>query len=57
MLVLEDSATGTQAGVPAGVYVVSVPNEHTKQGSFQGCQWIANTLMEVRIYELLLGPK
>ena len=57
MLVLEDSATGTQAGVPAGVYVVSVPNEHTKQGSFQGCQWIANTLMDVRIYELLLGPK
>lgn len=53
MLVLEDSATGTLAGVSAGAYVVSVPNQHTKQGCFEGCQWIANTLMDVRIYELL----
>ena len=55
MLVLEDSATGTQAGVSAGAYVVSVPNEHTKRGCFEGCQWIANTLSDRRIYELLLG--
>lgn len=55
LLVLEDSATGTKAGVSAGAYVVSVPNEHTKQGSFEGCQWIAQTLLDKRIYELLLG--
>ena len=53
MLVLEDSPTGTQAGVSAMAYVVSVPNEHTKHGSFEGCQWIANTLRDERIYKLL----
>ena len=53
MLVLEDSPTGTQAGVSAGAYVVSVPNEHTKLGSFEGCRWIANSLLDVRIYGLL----
>lgn len=53
MLVLEDSPTGTKAGVSAGAYVVSVPNEHTKHGSFEGCRWIANTLHDKRIYEEL----
>ncbi len=53
MLVLEDSPTGTQAGVTAMAYVVSVPNEHTKHCSFEGCQWIANTLRDERIYKLL----
>lgn len=53
LLVLEDSPTGTKAGVAAGAYVVTVPNEHTKHGSFEGCQWIAETLRDERIYELL----
>ncbi len=53
MLVLEDSPTGTKAGVSSGAYVVSVPNEHTKQGNFEGCQWIADTLRDERIYKLL----
>ncbi|HUP81955.1 MAG TPA: HAD family phosphatase [Pirellula sp.] len=53
MLVLEDSPTGTKAGVSAGAYVVSVPNEHTKQGCFEGCRWIANSLLDERIYGLL----
>ena len=52
-LVLEDSPTGTKAGVSAGAYVVSVPNQHTRHGSFEGSQWIANTLCDRRIYELL----
>ncbi|MEQ1829793.1 MAG: HAD-IA family hydrolase [Pirellula sp.] len=52
-LVLEDSPTGTKAGVSAGAYVVSVPNEHTRQGRFDGCQWIADTLRDKRIYDLL----
>lgn len=55
MLVLEDSPTGTKAGVAAGAYVVSVPNNHTKSGSFDGCQWIADTLRDQRIYEILCG--
>ncbi len=53
MLVLEDSPTGTRAGVSAGAYVVSVPNEHTKHGRFDGARWIANTLEDVRIEQLL----
>ena len=53
MLVLEDSPTGTKAGVSAGAYVVSVPNEHTKNGRFEGCRWIADTLHDKRIYEAL----
>jgi len=53
MLVLEDSPKGTEAGVSAGAYVVSVPNEHTKKGNFYGCQWIADTLRDRRLYELL----
>jgi HAD superfamily hydrolase (TIGR01509 family) len=52
MLVLEDSETGTKAGVSAGAYVISVPKRHTKQGSFHGAKWIADSLMDDRIYEL-----
>jgi beta-phosphoglucomutase-like phosphatase (HAD superfamily) len=53
LLVLEDSPTGTKAGVSAGAYVVSVPNDHTRHGNFEGCQWIANTLRDSRIYEVI----
>ena len=52
MLVLEDSETGTKAGVSAGAYVISVPNRHTNQGSFHGAKWIAESLLDDRIYEL-----
>ena len=53
MLVLEDSETGTKAGVSAGAYVVSVPNRHTEHGDFAGAQFIANGLNDPRIYEIL----
>ena len=53
MLVLEDSPKGTAAGVAAGAYVVSVPNEHTRDGTFEGCRWQANSLLDSRIYEVL----
>jgi beta-phosphoglucomutase-like phosphatase (HAD superfamily) len=53
MLVLEDSPNGTRAGVSAGAYVVSVPNEHTLGGDFAGAQWIANTLQDERLSKLL----
>jgi pseudouridine 5'-phosphatase len=52
MLVLEDSETGTKAGVASGAYVVSVPNEHTKRGNFEGAQWIANGLLDPRFDDL-----
>jgi HAD superfamily hydrolase (TIGR01509 family) len=56
MLVLEDSPNGTRAGVTAGAYVVSVPNEHTAGGDFTGAQWIADTLQDERLYHLLPAP-
>lgn len=52
MLVLEDSPTGTRAGVAAGAYVVSVPNVHTQHGTFEGARWIANTLEDPRFSPL-----
>ncbi|MFN9851323.1 MAG: HAD family hydrolase [Planctomycetota bacterium] len=53
MLVLEDSEHGTAAGVAAKAIVVSVPNEHTKHGRFDGAAMIADTLLDVRLKELL----
>ena len=53
MLVLEDSPKGTTAGVTAGAYVVSVPNQHTRKGPFEGSQWIAETLSDRRIFDLI----
>jgi HAD superfamily hydrolase (TIGR01509 family) len=53
MLVLEDSPNGTRAGVSAGAFVVSVPNEHTEGGDFTGAQWIASTLQDERLGQLL----
>jgi HAD superfamily hydrolase (TIGR01509 family) len=53
MLVFEDSPMGTRAGVAAGAYVVSVPNEHTIDGDFSQAQWIAETLNDPRLKILL----
>lgn len=53
MLVLEDSPTGTKAGVAAGAYVVSVPNEHTMDGCFAGAKWVADSLKDRRLSLLL----
>ena len=53
MLVLEDSPNGTKAGVSAGAYVVSVPNEHTDGGDFTGAQWIASSLRDERLSQIL----
>lgn len=53
MLVLEDSETGTKAGVTAGANVISVPNAHTRHGRFEGARFIAETLRDARIYAWL----
>lgn len=53
MLVLEDSEHGTAAGVAAKAIVVSVPNEHTKHGKFEGARIIVDTLLDERIKTLL----
>jgi pseudouridine-5'-monophosphatase len=55
MLVLEDSDTGTAAGVAANAIVVSVPNQHTQHGTFQGAHFIAETLLDPKLRNLLVG--
>lgn len=53
MMVLEDSQTGTRAGVAAGAQVVSVPHEHTAEHDFTGAQHIAVGLSDPRIRTIL----
>ncbi len=53
MLVLEDSEHGTTAGVAAKAIVVSVPNEHTKHGKFEGASVVVDTLLDTRVREYL----
>jgi HAD superfamily hydrolase (TIGR01509 family) len=53
MLVLEDSPAGTRAGVAAGAYVVSVPNEHTEGGDFSGAKLLVKSLEDERLTKLL----
>jgi HAD superfamily hydrolase (TIGR01509 family) len=53
MLVFEDSEHGTTAGVAAKAFVVSVPNEHTKHGRFDGASIIVSTLLDPRVRKLL----
>lgn len=53
MLVLEDSAVGTQSGVAAGAYTVAAPNHHTAGHPFDGARFLADTLADPRIRRLL----
>ncbi len=63
MLVLEDSGNGCAAAVAAGAFTVAVPNRHTRQHSFHGARFIADTLVDPRILrgaanlESVLGSK
>lgn len=56
MLVLEDSETGTRAAHAAGAYIVSVPNRHTAVGDFSMSRLTIDSLMDVRLHELLRTP-
>lgn len=53
MLVLEDSHAGTKAGVAAGAFVVSIPHEHTAGHDFTGTQYVATSLTDPFILELI----
>lgn len=55
MLVLEDSQTGTQAGVAARAHVVSVPHQHSRSHDFSSAIHIAEGLHDPFIFELLRG--
>lgn len=53
VMVLEDSHTGCQAAVAAGVVAVAVPDEYCRQYAFPGAAFIAQGLADRRIYETL----
>jgi beta-phosphoglucomutase-like phosphatase (HAD superfamily) len=53
MLVLEDSQAGTQAGVAAGAFVVSIPHEHTAEHDFSGARHLATSLADPFILNLI----
>ncbi len=53
IFVLEDSANGCRAAVAAGARVVAVPGGHSLNHDFGGAEFIAESLRDPRIYELL----
>jgi len=56
MLVLEDSQTGTAAGVASGALVVAVPGTHSAHHEFVGASFVAHHLADPRIYAVLALP-
>jgi pseudouridine-5'-monophosphatase len=56
IMVLEDSANGCRAAVTACAFTVAVPNRHTAKHDFTGAQFVANTLCDPRILEVLSPP-
>ncbi|MEO1498581.1 MAG: HAD family phosphatase [Planctomycetota bacterium] len=53
MLVLEDSRIGSRAGIAAGAYTVAVPSPHTVGHDFEGVAFVADTLSDPRLAEVL----
>jgi HAD superfamily hydrolase (TIGR01509 family) len=53
MLVLEDSENGCRAAVAAGAVTVAVPGAHSRRHDFAGVTFIADSLRDERIYQLL----
>ncbi len=55
MLVLEDSQAGTTAGVAAGAHVISVPHEFTQAHNFEGARFVAASLADPHLKQLIPG--
>ena len=55
MLVLEDSENGCKAAVSAGTIAIAVPGEHSYRHNFHGVRFVASSLADERIYQLLGG--
>lgn len=53
MVVFEDSHNGAKAGVAAGAYTIAVPSPHTDTHDFTGTAFVAKTLNDPRIAEVL----
>lgn len=54
-LVLEDSHNGCKAGIAAGAYTIAVPSPHSADHDFTGAKFIADTLADPRIQQVLAG--
>jgi HAD superfamily hydrolase (TIGR01509 family) len=57
MMVLEDSGNGCKASVVAGAFTVAVPNRHTKEHDFSGARFVAASLADPRIRDVLAPPR
>ena len=53
MLVLEDSEAGTQSAAAANAVVVSVPNQHSKNHDFSTATYVAESLIDPFVLQLL----
>lgn len=53
MLVFEDSANGCLAASAAGALVVAVPGDHSRAHDFRGAAFVAESLADPRILELI----
>jgi HAD superfamily hydrolase (TIGR01509 family) len=53
VLVLEDSENGCRAAVGAATFAVAVPGFHSRQHSFAGTRFVADSLADPRIYQAL----
>ncbi|MHC2070386.1 HAD family hydrolase [Bremerella sp. T1] len=56
LVVFEDSQTGCKAAIDAGTHAIAVPGDHSRKHAFDGAQFVADTLHDRRIYELLEIP-
>ena len=55
ILVLEDSSNGTKAAAAAGTHIVSVPHEFSRSQDFSNARYIADSLLDPYILNLLNG--
>ena len=53
LLVFEDSQHGSKAGVSAGACTVAIPGDHSRHHDFSEVHFIAESLADARIYQLL----
>jgi HAD superfamily hydrolase (TIGR01509 family) len=53
LLVLEDSENGCRAAVAAGACTVAIPGHHTREHDFPNVAFVAESLADPRIFELL----
>lgn len=53
VMVLEDSHHGCRAAIAAGTFAVAVPGAHSAHHDFEGAAFIADSLLDARIYQAL----